>query len=119
MALPASWAELHRRLVYVIADETSVNEWVAQAAETIWGVSAVRGLPRQQRAIAFQKLSGVLLALEDEPYDLAFRIDQRAVVAAAFARYFGGVALAGPPWRCSPWETDLPTRAEFAQSMEF
>lgn len=94
-----------------------MNEWVVQAVEEIWGASTVRDLPRQQRALAFQKLSGILLTLEDEPYDLAFAIGQRAVVSRVFARFFDGAVLAGPPWKCDPFEADRPTRQEYAASM--
>lgn len=38
---------------------------------------------------------------------------RRGQIAAAFARYFDGAAVDGPPWRVSPYEDDRPTAAEY------
>ena len=63
-----------------------------------------------------QKSIGATLAIEDVPYDLAFTVGKRAVVARVFARFFDGVAVDGPPWRVDPTET-LPTRDEWLAEM--
>lgn len=112
MALPTTWADVYARIGRVLgADDMEVQEWFRQAVEAAYGITTLRELPHHRRAVIFQKISGVVLALEDEG-DLAFCTEQRQIVAAIFARYFGGYALAGPPWRVSPFE-QLPGQAEY------
>lgn len=53
-------------------------------------------------------MCGVLLQLEGLG-EIAFALDQRDQVAAAFARYFKGALLDGPPWAVTPYER-LPTK---------
>lgn len=111
--LPQSWREVLDRFAWLICDEETAREWIRQALEAQWGVLSPADLDRGRRGLALQRCSGVLLALEDFDGDLAFAAGQRQEIAAAFARYFGGVLLDGPPWRCSPVEMDRPTREEY------
>lgn len=126
MALPSSWAELYARLGRLLAaDDAEIDEWLRQAVRGSYGAVSLRDLDRRTRAVVFQKASGVLLALEDGPEfegpidDLAFALDLRAVVAATFARYFGGIAVEGPPWRICQADNGRPTRAEYLASAGF
>lgn len=89
---------------------------MSEAIESMWGVPDPRDLPRATRAVALQKVSGALLAVEDVPCDLAFTVGQRGIVALTFSRFFAGVALHGPPWRLDPTE-DLPSREEWLAEM--
>lgn len=112
---PRSWAEAYERFAYVLGDAETAREWVREALEARWGVLDPIDLPRHRRPIAFQKVCGVLMALEEDEYDLAFYVGVRAKVAGVFARFFDGVALAGPRWRLDPRENDRPaqTSADF------
>lgn len=110
-SLPGSWAEVYDRLGDVLGDDRAGREWVRQALEAAWGVTDPVDLDRARRGLALQKASGVVLALEDEDGDVAFRVGVRAVVAGVVARYFGGVAVDGPVWRLDPTEHDRPTAA--------
>lgn len=111
-ALPGSWAEVYERLAQLLCDEPAAREWIRQALEATWGVLDPVDLDRARRGLALQKASGVLLALEDEPGDLAFTIGVRAIVRRAVARYFAGHMVDGPRWRLDPSEVDRPTYAE-------
>lgn len=117
MSLPRSWAEAYQRLAFVLADEPSAREWVREALEKTWGVLDPADLERARRGLALQRVSGVVIALEEEGGDLAFFAGIRQLVVATFGRYFR-VALDGPPWRVSPYE-DLPTCAEWFASADF
>lgn len=97
------------------ADPDSAAAWLREAVSASWGHDLAE-LPRHIRQVAFQRASGVVLALEDHPDDLAFALDQRTIVAAVFARYFKGVALDGPPWRLSPNE-QRPTFDQWTSSL--
>lgn len=123
MTIPGSWTEAIGRMAHLLGGDSfrdEVEEWLREAVEVTWGVQSLRDLDRQTRQIAFQRTAGVLLYLEaaDVP-DYAFMYGQRAAIAAAFARYWGGIALEGPPWRLDPGETDRPTRAQLAASADF
>lgn len=119
--LPGSWAEIEVRLAALFGGydgEAIAREWIREALEVGFGTSDAAAIrPRSRRATAFQRLSGVLLALEDEG-DFTFYIGGRAVVAKTFARYFQGATLAGPPWRLDPTE-DLPSYASLEQTADF
>lgn len=113
MPLPGSWGEVYGRLSEILCvDDSEVETWLREALRAAYGVESLRDLDRRTRAVVFQKTCGVLYSLQDEPGDLAFDPRVRSIVATAFARYFGGVAPEGPPWRISPYE-DLPTRSEY------
>ena len=105
-----SWAEAIHRLGSLLGhDEPTATEWIRQAVEARFG----KDLTRTQRTLAFQKTCGAVLRLQDdEGAMLAFHPQARAVIQEAFARYFDGVAIEGPPWRLSPFE-DLPLRDEW------
>lgn len=115
---PDSWAEVIERLAHVVGDEASAEEWIRQALEAEWGATERRDLPVATRALALQRLSGVVMRLEEEPYDVAFVVGQRDIVGRVFARYFSGAWLPGPPWRLDPFEP-LPTHSEWAAQSDF
>lgn len=115
MALPTSWAEVMRRLARLVGEPEDVPVWLRQAVDARWGAQSFRDLDRQQRQITFQKACGVLYALQEHEGDLAFQVGCRHVVACAFARYFDGVALEGPPWMLDPYE-DRPTYEQWIVS---
>jgi hypothetical protein len=125
--IPTTWTMLLDRLAYQLGGRSDgfraeAEEWVRDAVEARYGVRSLHELDRPRRQIAFQKCSGVLLALEqgDGSYDdLAFQSDCRRRVAAAFARYFDGVAINGPPWRISPVEEYRPTWDEWQEPPDF
>lgn len=107
MSLPKSWAEVYDRLDVQWANDHDGPEWVSQAIYAKWGVRDVGDLTRTQRTLAFQRVSGVTVWIEENwPEDLAFMIGNRPWIAAAFARYFDGFVLEGPPWRLDPTETE-------------
>lgn len=111
MSLPSSWAEAVGRLAHILGDEHDAAEWARQAVESVWHAD-VADLDRQHRALALQRLSGVVLALEDTEHDLVFDRDERVIVAAVFARYFR-VDVDGPEWRIQPHE-DRPSREDLS-----
>lgn len=115
--LPTSWAEAYERLAELIVCEATAQEWVREALERTWGVLDPLDLERPRRGLALQRVTCVLIRLEEEPGDLAFFVDQRAVFAAAFAHCFK-INCDGPPWRVSPYE-NLPTHAEWLSSADF
>lgn len=142
MSLPSNWAELLARLARRLGDDgRDGEEWLREAVEARWGVTTLRDLDRGGRQIAFQKASGVLLAIEEDglpdelvdpdgvlPPLLLYRDGsiepadgypgRRAAVAAIIARYFDGVVVEGPPWQVTPIE-ERPTYAEYAGEAEF
>lgn len=143
MGLPQTWAEVLDRLSRALGspETRDAEEWLREAVEARWGTSTLHELDRGARQIAFQKASGVLLALEeaglpDELVDpdgvwprwLLYRDGtlepaegyegRRASIQAALARYFG-VSVEGPPWRIGPLETDRPSYDEYAASANF
>lgn len=89
----------------MLADETSAREWVEEARS------------RYDHPDAFQRATTALLAIENEPGDLAFLVGIRDVLRGHFERSFG-VVLDGPPWRIDPCETDRPTRQEWDEQMK-
>lgn len=103
--LPKSWSEIYDRFGVLWGNDYDGPAWVSQAVESKWGVAEITALTRTQRALAFQKISGVLLYVEaTQPFDLGFMVGLRGFVQAAFAKYFDGVCLEGPPWRLDPTE---------------
>lgn len=117
--VPRSWAELYERLASVLGgDDHSARWWVGEALSGLYGAWDPAGLRRSLRGIAFQKCCGAVMALEEEGYDVAFVVGVRGVVAQAFARFFGGCVLDGPPWRIDPYE-ERPTYEEWSQSSDF
>lgn len=94
------------------------EEWLRQAVAAAYGVASLHDLDRQTRAVAFQKASGVLIALCEHDGDLAFEREQRRIVQEVFARFFGGHLVDGPAWRLGPDE-DLPSRAEYEEAADF
>lgn len=102
-------------------DVAASEEWQRQALWSCWGVSWPHELRRELRGRALQRMTGVLLALEDLDADLAFRVGARGLVAEAFARYFDGACLPGPPWKLDPREDDLPAFSTWnaARSADF
>ena len=118
MSLPRSWSEIYDRLAAAVGGRADANEWVMQALEQTWGVQDPQQLERGRRSLAMQKMSGVVLALEEAPGDLAFYRDARPYIAEVFSRYFKGVELEGPPWRLTAYE-DLPTQSEWEHLADF
>jgi hypothetical protein len=142
MTLPASWRELLDRLARQVGDVRDAEEWLRDAVEARWGVTSLHDLDRVSRAVAFQKASGVLLALEEQglpdelvapdgdlPPILLYRDGsiepadgypgRRRVVAGTVARYFDGVAVEGPPWRIADGENERPTYDEYVAAADF
>lgn len=138
MSLPTSWSALLDRLGRILGPDEA-EEWLRSAVEARYRVGSLHDLDRVGRQLVFQKSAGVLLLLEDEgvPETLTAEGGQawllyrdgslepalgqpsrRERVARAFARYFDGVEVEGPPWRVSP-EEDLPTRGEYVESADF
>lgn len=111
--LPSTWAEAYDRLALALSDPPGAREWVRQA---LGGDPS--SLERRRRQVAFQKISGVVLALEETGTDYAFVVGCRGEVARVFARYFGGAVLPGPPWSLDPFE-DLPSYDEWERSDDF
>lgn len=138
--LPGSWVELLERLGLVLGDRRAADVWCRQAVEALWGEGEPGKLSRPLRSVAFQKLSGVLLLLEERgiPRELVDgaggaewvmfrdgsmeradgRPSVRDEVSAAFARYFDGVRIDGPAWRVSVRE-DRPDYEEWAAAADF
>lgn len=119
---PRTWSECLERLAYVFgghSDEShaTAQEWIEQAVEACWGVRSLHEVTRQRRQIALQRTIGTVLALEDHG-EIAFASDLRDITRRAFARYWNGAALEGPPWRLTPLEP-LPTYAEWASAAAF
>lgn len=110
---------MYRRLAYLLGSEDEAREWVRQALDHTWHVLDPADLRRAQRGLALQKVSGVVLALEDVPYDLTFAVDVRQTVAAAFAKYFHGAVLDGPEWAISPAEVDRLSFAAWNAETDF
>lgn len=144
MGVPSSWPDLLARLAAQLGGDgadRSAEEWLREAIEAVYR-KPTGELRREERHVAFQKAAGVLLMLEEQglpdevvaadgdlPTLLVFRDGSlepadgypgtRATVAAAVARYFGGVRPEGPPWRVSDAETDRPSFAEFEAQADF
>lgn len=116
--LPSTWSEAYERISYVVGDEHAGHAWVEEALERKWGVRDPTALDRTHRKVALQKVSGVVLAIEELGHDLAFALDGRATIARTFARYFDGLVLDGPPWKCSPLESG-PSYDEWASGDDF
>lgn len=117
MSLPKSWAEVYDRLARLLADEPAAHAWIDGAVLELWGAPDPAALERSRRALAFQKASGVLLALEDHPGDLAFDIEARTVIRGVVGRYFNGVTVDGPEWRIAPHE-DRPSYEEWLAAVD-
>jgi hypothetical protein len=114
--VPKTWAELLARFAHVLGGTgpefaREAELWVRQATFACWGSASIRELNRQQRALAFQRSAGVVLALEDVP-DPAFMPGLRGLVRGVVARYFG-VDVDGPPWRVDPRENDRPSYPDY------
>jgi hypothetical protein len=114
---PRTWTETLDRLAYVFggrSDEyqATAQEWIAQAVDACWGARSVFDLSRTRRQIALQRSVGTTIFLEGLG-ELAFSLDVRDVTQRAFARYWKGAALEGPPWRLTPYEP-LPLWADVA-----
>lgn len=119
MSAPANWAAALDRLAYVLGghgeeSRAAAEEWLRSTIRARYRVGSLYDLDRRQRQLAFQKTCGVVLALEDEPGDLAFTLGLRRIVASTFARYFAGACPEGPPWRIGPDELDRPTYAQWS-----
>lgn len=109
------------RLEHVVTPHAAA-EWLRQALRAAWGVDDPTGLNRPGRALALQRLIGVVCALEDHELGdmLTFTGDGgRSAVREAFARRWGGIYLEGPPWRLGPDEADRPTYAAWSASADF
>lgn len=121
-ATPRTWAESLERLAFSLGGNSPENaagaeEWLAQAVEACWGTRDLFALSRPRRQVALQRTVGTVLWLEEQG-DLAFRLDAREVVREAFARFWNGAALDGPPWRMTPAEA-FPLWADLAASADF
>jgi hypothetical protein len=146
MGLPDSWSVALDRLARRLGGGREAEAWLREAVQALYGVESLHELDRTRRAIAFQKTCGVVLAVEetgwpevvvagatgrvtlwwpcgtidfDPPPEEPELRPRRVRVAEIFARYFGGAALTGPPWRLSPLETDRPTYDEWAATADF
>ena len=111
---PTTWAETMERFARVLTPHDA-QEWLRQALRATWNVDDVADLNRAGRALALQRVLGVIYALEEEGDLLVFRPDGgRDVIVRTFARRWNGIALAGPPWRLGPGEPDRPTFNDWA-----
>lgn len=143
--IPASWSALLDRLAAILGGRSEearaeAEEWVRGAVLARYGVASLHDLDRVRRQLAFQKSAGALLLLEQDGVPETLAIDgepawllyrdgtiepaagepsRRGRVAEAFARYFDGVAIDGPPWQLSPEEGGRPTREEWAEPADF
>lgn len=129
MSLPASWADLIGRFAVLqgcdparlpgtpedalVADG---YEWIRQAVVATWQVDSLHALDRSLRARAFQRCTSVVLYLEDQPDGVAFDPNAREVIREAFAIYWNGIYLDGPPWRLGPFE-ERPSFADWQASL--
>lgn len=108
------------RLASALCSRQDAEEWLREALEVAWGVQGVHELPRPRRQLALQRTIGTLLWIQDNHGDVAFMLDTRSVVADAFARFWGGIVLKGPPWRLDPADgDDMPTREEWDSLASF
>jgi hypothetical protein len=152
LPLPDSWSEVLDRLAALLDGYYRVDKvegggrveaeaWLREIVEARYGVTSLRDLPREIRAIVFQKTCGVLLLVEEEGVPLELfngetgQVDgvvyrdgtieygetfgRRERIARAFARYFEGLTPEGPPWRVSDVEADRPSYEEWAKGAEF
>lgn len=123
--LPGSFAEVRQRLARLFGGgplgDADAAEWLREALSASYaGVEDEGDLPVAQRGLALQRASGALLMLEEHDVpDLAFVFGLRQIVARAFARYFNGLMLDGPPWRLGPDEPDRPLWQDWARGAEF
>lgn len=101
MSRPQSWAEATDRLGYALASQDAAEEWIRQA------VGDPRELTKTQRALALQRLCGIVLTIEDIRHDLAFDPDVREIIKTLFVRFFK-TTTEGPNWRLAPTETERP-----------
>lgn len=119
--VPQTWAETLSLLAGALGGphaDPDAREWLREALEASYGVQDVMEVPRARRPLALQRFIGATLRVQDYPADLAFTIGVRGIVAAAFARHWGGLVLTGPPWRIDPSET-LPSRDEWLAAADF
>jgi hypothetical protein len=102
---PATWVELTERMGNLLGVDEA-REWMTQAIEAATGAEK-SALTTEQRAVAFQKLCGILAALDND-VEGDLRIADRATIAGVFGRFLDGVLIDGPPWRLGPDEADRP-----------
>lgn len=114
---PRTWPSVLERLALTLGSSdpegqwwAEAEEWIRQACEARWGADQF-GLSRMQRQLALQKAIGTVLALSEERGDLTFARGLRGIVREAFARFWDGVAVDGPPWLIDPGEDRPPYRA--------
>ncbi len=124
--IPTTWTALLDRLAYQLGGrsegfQAEAEEWVRTAVDARFGVASLHDLDRGTRQLAFQKSSGVLLALEggEAGNEVALEPDCRTRIRALFARYFDGVMVDGPPWRLSPIELDRPSWEDWRGAADF
>lgn len=142
--IPQNWSALLDRFAAILGDRSAearaeAEDWVRCAVHARYRVESLHDLDRVGRQLAFQKSAGALLALEEEGVPQTLKAEsgqawllyrdgslepavgqptRRERVAAAFARYFDGVEVEGPPWRVSP-EEERPTYDEWVDSADF
>lgn len=125
MRRPRSWAELEAGLAYLFGGgefgAATAREFLQQAVLARYGVESLFDLPRWQRQVAFQKSAGAALDLQEAVEgDLAFYPSgTRRLVREAFARFFDGAVVEGPPWRLDPSELDRPTYEDELAAADF
>lgn len=100
---PKSWAELADRMKSRLGEDEAPI-WMAQAVEVATGNPDRENLTRAEREYAWQKLCGVLAAIEDGGVDLQFA--PRSETQQVFARFLDGQVLAGPAWALTGEEAE-------------
>jgi hypothetical protein len=121
---PRNWAELEQRLGGLFGGGTegaaTAREILSQAVSARWHVTSLRDIDRVRRQVVFQKLSGVLLDLEDADGDVAFwPAGVRDLILRTVARFCDGAVIDGPEWRLDPSETDRVTYRELVAAADF
>jgi DNA recombination protein Rad52 len=96
--------ETWRQVNDAFAERWGVEDWGAwmnEAAERTWGkpIAKLNMGENDERAQAFRKCIGVYLYLRDELMAGVSEVEtpDRTTIRAAFAKFFDGVALDGPP----------------------
>jgi hypothetical protein len=121
--VPESWQELIARLEAVVTGREEPGEdgpvdaieWLREATEVHFGKPRAELDESQQKELRIKSIA-VLLGLEDA-HGGKFPPPARTEIAKAFAaKFVGGAALEGPPWRTAPTEDDRPTYAQWKES---
>jgi DNA recombination protein Rad52 len=123
--VPRNITEISQRLGALLGKDEAA-EW-AREAIVAWAatqgeenVTAWKDLSAAKKNVLGQKLAGVVLDLEDRESetseDLRMSTDVRKKVAEVFGKRLDGVSLTGPPWRLSPDEGGVQTRAEWVEA---